>query len=81
MNEEGKVLNSNNCMKPDHLHTLLYRVRLWKYSELNVVYMYEDICCVTSVRIGYLALVTITGTSLTLRDQVGYTAPRKVRAL
>ena len=42
MNEEGKVRNSNNCMKPDHLHTLLYRDKLWKYSELNVVCMYVN---------------------------------------
>ena len=60
MNEEGKVHNSNNCMKTDHLHTLLYRVKLWKYSDLNVVYMHESCqrsrghSCVTSVRIGFL---------------------------
>ena len=42
MNEEGKVHNSNNCMKTDHLHTLLYRVKLWKYSDLNVVYMHAS---------------------------------------
>ena len=42
MNQEGKVRNSNNCMKPDHLHTLLYGVKLWKYSELNMVYMYVN---------------------------------------
>ena len=43
MNEEGKVHNSNNCMKTDHLHTLLYRVKLWKYSDLNVVYMHASV--------------------------------------